>query len=458
MKDFESNNKKKLEVKCFDLNDLGEGLFKIGKTIESASNLLPKEKAVVEELNTKFNASRKYRVVKILESSKDRIEPKCDVYRRCGSCHLLHMNYNKQIEFKYNYVSNALKEQKLNSKIDEVITADKKERYRNKMQVAFKSKIENNRSDIVYGFYEEDTHKIIQLNDCLVQSQKQNEIIKTIAKIMKELKLMPYNEDKRTGLIRFVMVREAIKSDEILVVVVTNSDIFPSRSEFVKRLRAKCPYITSIVQNINTRKTSIILGDDERVLYGPGWIVDELCGLKFKISSKTFYQINPYQTEKLYNKVIEYANLSKDDVVLDAYCGVGTIGMVMAPHSGLVIGVESNKQSVINARDNAYHNKVKNIRFVNQDATEYLINDDNKYDVVVMDPPRSGSTVKFLSALKKIAPKRIVYVSCEAKTLARDLKELVDKYDITKKCIVDMFVGTYHIETVVLLTLKEFKK
>lgn len=458
MKKLETNNKKKYEVKCFDLNDSGEGLFKLGKNIESVANLLPKEKAIIEEVSNKFNNfEKKYKLVKILEESKDRINVKCDVYKRCGSCHLLHMNYNKQMEFKYNYVSNALKEQKLSGKIDEVITAERKERYRNKMQVAFSSRIENNKSEIIYGFYAEDTHKIIPLNDCLVQSVKQNEIVKTIAKIMKELRLTPYDEDKRTGLIRFVMVREAIKSDEILVVVVTNGDIFPSRSEFVKRLRNKCPYITSIVQNVNTRKTSIILGDDERVLFGPGYIVDELCGIKFKISSKTFYQVNPYQTEKLYNKVIEYANLSKNDVVLDAYCGVGTIGMVMAPHAGLVIGVESNKQSVINARDNAYHNKVKNIRFVNQDATEFLINDDNKYDVVVMDPPRSGSTVKFLTALKKIAPRKIVYVSCEAKTLARDLKELVDKYEIKKKCIVDMFVGTYHIETVVLLSLKEGK-
>ena len=452
--------KKKYEVKCFDLNDSGEGLFKIDKFIGSVANLLPKEKAIIEEVNGKFvkGFEKKYKLVKLLSVPKDRVDVKCDVYKRCGSCHLLHMKYQKQIEFKYNYVSNALKEQKLNSKIDEVITADVKERYRNKMQVAYTTRIENNRSEIVYGFYAEDTHKIIPLSDCLVHSQKQNEIVKSVAKIMKELKLTPYDEDKRTGLIRFVMVREAIKSEEILVVVVTNGDIFPARSEFVKRLRVKCPYITSIVQNVNTRKTSIILGDDERVLYGPGSIVDELCGIKFKISSKTFYQVNPYQTEKLYNKVIEYADLKKNDIVLDAYCGVGTIGMVMAQYAGHVIGVENNKQSVINARDNAYYNKVKNIRFVNQDATEYLINDDNKYDVVVMDPPRSGSTVKFLNALKKIAPKKIVYVSCEAKTLARDLKELVDKYDITKKCIVDMFVGTYHIETIVSLSLKEVKK
>ena len=442
---------RKIEVKCFDLNDNGEGLFTIGKETYSVSNLLPKEKAVVTETN---NSLRKYKLVKLLNESNYRVPVNCDIYKRCGSCHLLHMNYEKQIEFKYNYVTKALKEYKINHKIDEIIKADKQIRYRNKMQVAFTTKKEFNKNDIVYGFYAEESHKIIAMKDCLMHSVRQNEIVKEIAKIIKELRLSTYDEDKRSGLIRFVLVREAIKTGEVLVTVVTNGDIFPARSEFVKRLRNRCPYITTIVQNINTRKTSIILGEDERVLYGTGSIIDNLCGVNFKISSKTFYQVNPYQTEKLYNKVIEYADFQKDDVVLDAYCGVGTIGMILSKHVKEVVGVESNKQSVINARDNAYQNKIKNIKFINQDATMYLLDDPNQYDVVVIDPPRSGSTVKFLEALKNKEPKKIIYVSCEAKTLARDLVILLDKYVINKIAIVDMFVGTYHVESVVLLTKK----
>lgn len=454
MKPLPNKNKdniirKKIEGKCLYLNDLGEGVFKDEKEFGSASNFLKGEKAVIEKVVT-FSKTR-YRVVKRLSSASDRVDVKCGIYDKCGGCHLLHMKYESQMKFKYDYVVNALKEYKLSTKIDEVIKADIKEHYRNKMQVAY-STFNNN---IIYGFYEEESHKIIPLDNCLVQTERQNEVVKVVAKIMKELHIAPYNEDKRTGLIRFVLIREAFKTGELLVTIVTNSDIFPGKNEFINRLRKACPYITTIIQNINTRKTSIILGDDEKVMFGPGYITDELCGLKFQLSSKTFYQINSYQTELLYKKVIEYAKLTKEDILLDAYCGVGTIGMVCSPYVKEVIGVENNKQSVINARNNAYNNKIKNIHFVNMDATEYILkNQDLKFDCVIMDPPRSGSTVEFLNAVKKIAPKRIIYVSCEAKTLARDLKVLIEKYNIEKKAIVDLFVGTYHIECICKLYLK----
>lgn len=439
--------RKKIEAKCISLNDTGEGVFKDGKELASCANFLPHEVGIVEKV-TSFNKS-KYHLIRLDKQSNSRQTVKCSIYNKCGSCHLLHMSYEDQIKFKLDYVSNALKEYKLNSKIDEIIRADKINRYRNKMQVAYTTYNNN----IVYGFYQEDTHKIIALDDCLVHSERQNEIAKAIAKIMKDLHLKPYDEDKRSGLIRFALIREAIKTKEMLVTIVTNADVFPGKNEFIKRLLKECSYITTIIQNINTRKTSIILGDDERIMYGSGYIIDELCGIKFKISSKTFYQVNPYQTELLYKKAIEYANFTGNERVLDAYCGIGTIGIVLSPFVREVIGVESNKQSVINARDNAYYNKIKNIRFINDDATKYIIeNKDEKFDCIIMDPPRSGSTEEFLNAIKVISPKKIVYVSCEAKTLARDLKVLEDKYVIDKKCIVDMFVGTYHVETVVLMS------
>ena len=275
---------------------------------------------------------------------------------------------------------------------------------------------------------------------------------------MKQMKIAPYNEDKRTGVIRFVVVREASKTKEVLVTIVTNSEIFPGRNDFVKRLRSKCPFITSIVQNINKRKTSIILGEEEKVLFGSGYINEKICDINFKISSRTFFQVNPEQTEKLYNKALEYAELTGNEIVIDAYCGVGTIGMVLSSNAKEVYGVEVNKQSVINARQNAYENKIKNIKFVCEDATVYLhelAKENVDVDVVVMDPPRSGSTEKFMDALIKLSPKRIVYISCEASTLARDLKYFFSKtknYVLKNKSIVDMFVGTYHIETVCVLT------
>lgn len=442
------NKPRKVEVKCFDLNDQGMGLVKIGKETYAVSNLLPSEVALVDVYDDyKY---QNVKVSKILKPSSQRQEPNCGIYQKCGSCQLLHLKYDAQIQFKQDYVINAFKEYKINFKINEVIKAEQISEYRNKMQVAFRYR----ENKIVYGFYEEDTHRIIPMDECLVQSKIQNDIAKYIQTLMTKMKITPYNEDKRSGIIRFALIKEARVTKQILVVIVTNGEIFPGRNEFVKMLKAKFPEITTIVQNINTRQTSIILGDQERVLFGNGFIEDYLCNIKFKISSKTFFQVNPLQTEKLYSKVIEFGNFNGSEVIIDAYCGVGTIGLIASPHVKHVIGVESNKQSIINAVSSMKENKIKNIEFVCDDATEFiekLAKNNEKIDAVIMDPPRSGSTEKFLNSILKLKPQKVIYVSCEAKTLARDLKLIINDYKISKTAIVDMFVGTYHIETVVLL-------
>ena len=265
---------KKVEMKCIGLDIYtGGGIVKYqGKNIV-VPYFLPKEVGVVEiDEDRKFN---KYKLVKLYKADKDRVDENCPVYSKCGGCHLLHMNYPVQMEYKKSYVSFCLKNEKLDNKIDEEIWADSKTGYRNKMQVAYKQKD----GEIIYGFYEEESHRIIPLKSCLVQSKNQNDICRAVMEIMKQMKIMPYNEDKRTGIIRFVVVREAKTTKEILVTIVTNGDVFPGRNDFIKRVRAKCPYITSIVQNINTRKTSIILGDEEKVLFGPGFINEKLCGI-----------------------------------------------------------------------------------------------------------------------------------------------------------------------------------
>ena len=445
------NKSKKYEIVCTGLNDYGEGEFKIGKNIYSANNLLPKEKAIVIEND--YQGIKKFQVLKHLSLSKNRCSVNCKIYNKCGSCQLLHLKYEDQIRFKVDYVNKCLKDNKINIKVSEICPADVKEGYRNKMQVAFRYKDK----DLIYGFYEDKTHRVINNDYCIVQSKEQNEIARQVAKIMKELNIPPYNEDKRTGIIRFLIVRFSRFSKEILVTIVTNGKVFPARSEFVKRLRSRCPYVSTIVQNINTRKTSIILGDEEEVLFGKGYITEEIDGIRFNISSQTFFQVNPYQVSVLYGKVREYLNLTKEDIVIDAYCGVGTIGMILAKYAKEVIGVESNKQSVINARNNSYNNKIKNIRFVIDDATDFLdkLSKENaKVDALVLDPPRSGSTEVFLNAINKLKPKHVVYVSCEASTLARDLKILQKEYIIKKVGVVDMFVGTYHVETIVCLERK----
>ena len=445
------NKSKKYEVTCTSLNDFGEGEFRIGKEIYSCNNLLPKEKAIVIEND--YQGIKKFQLLKLLKESKDRCPVDCKVYNKCGGCNLIHMSYEDQIKFKLDYVYNCFRKEKINVKINDIEKADIKFGYRNKMQVAYKYKDK----DIIYGFYEDKTHRIINNDYCLIQSEEQNDVVKNVKRIMKELNIPPYNEDKRTGVIRFCIVRFSVYSKEVLVTVVTNGKEFPLRSEFVKRLRARCPYVSTIIQNINTRKTSIILGDEDVVLFGKGYITEEIDGIKFNISSQTFFQINPYQVVKLYGKVKEYLNLTGKETVIDAYCGVGTIGMILASQAKEVIGVESNKQSVINARNNCYNNKIKNIHFVNDDATDYLdklTKDHAKIDALVMDPPRSGSTVSFLNSVNNLKPKQVVYVSCEASTLARDLKILLKEYTIKRVGIVDMFVGTYHVETIVCLVRK----
>jgi len=441
----------KFEVKCNSLNDQGQGIIKLDKNSYNVNYILPNEEALVSLSND--NKYQKLNLIKLLKTSPNRETPKCGIYEKCGSCQLLHMNYQSQIDFKYNYVINAFKDLRIDFKIDEVIKADKASEYRNKFQVAYR----HQDNKITYGFFEEDSHKVIPLNNCIIQTNIQNDIVSYIQNLMTRMRIAPYNEDRRTGIIRFVIIKEAFKTKQLMVVVVTNSDIFPGRNNFVKQLRAKFPEISTIVQNINSRKTSIILGEQERILFGRGYIEDYLLGIKFKISSKTFFQINPEQTEKLYQKVLDFGQFKGNETVIDAYCGVGTIGMVVSKQVKHVIGVESNKQSVINAISNARDNKISNVEFICDDATNFInriASVNEKIDTVILDPPRSGSTESFLNSVLKLKPKKVIYVSCEAKTLARDLNLLLKEYNISKTAIVDMFVGTYHVETIVLLERK----
>ena len=265
-----------------------------------------------------------------------------------------------------------------------------------------------------------------------------------------------YDEDTGYGFLRHVLIRTAHKTGEIMVVLVTASPVFPSKNNFVKALRKVYPEITTVVQNINNRGTSMVLGDKEHVLYGPGFIVDELCGKRFRISSKSFYQINPVQTEILYDIAIKAANLTGKETVVDAYCGIGTIGIAASSKAKEVIGVELNKDAVRDAVTNAKINQIKNVSFYNNDAGKFMVqmaSEGGKADVVFMDPPRSGSTEEFINAVATLKPERVVYVSCGLDTLARDLAVFKKKgYKAQEAWAVDMFPMTGHCESVVKLT------
>ena len=276
---------------------------------------------------------------------------------------------------------------------------------------------------------------------------------------MKSFKIKTYDEDTGYGLLRHVLVRVGYRTGQVMVVLVLGSPIMPSKNNFVKALRKEHPEITTVVVNVNDKRTSMILGDKEQVIYGPGYIEDELCGLTFKISPKSFYQVNPEQTQKLYRTAIAYADLNGKETVLDAYCGTGTIGMIAAAKAGRVIGVELNKDAVRDAIAGAKKNHISNIRFYQADAGEFMVKlaeAGERVDVVLMDPPRSGSNEKFLASVVKLKPERVVYISCNPETLARDLKYLCGKgYRMVKGKAYDMFPFTSHVETVVLLQRKD---
>ena len=328
--------------------------------------------------------------------------------------------------------------------------------YRNKVQAAFAL---DRHSNIISGVYQSSSHKIVPVTVCMTEDEKADEIIGTIRRLLKNFKLRPYNEDTGRGFLRHVLVKRGFKSGQIMVVLVTGTRDFPKKKDFVATLLKIHPEITTVVQNVNNQKTSMVLGNRSEVLFGDGYITEQLGDFSFRISPKAFYQINPIQTEVLYNTTLEFAGLTGKETVIDAYCGTGTIGIFASPKAKKVVGVELNPDAVKDARVNAKLNSAENTEFYNADAGEFLADaaaSNEKYDVVIMDPPRSGSTVKFLKSVVKLAPKTVVYVSCNPETLARDLMFLVrNGYKVKKIQPVDMFPHTNHVETVVLLSKGE---
>lgn len=392
------------------------------------------------------------KAVKQQEGKREKI---CPVEGKCGGCKWLHEPYEQQLKRKEKLIKECCG---TFGRFEPIIGMDDPYHYRNKVHAVFG---EDRRHNIISGTYEEKTHRIVPLDLCLLENQKADEIIVSIRSLLRSFKIRPYNEDTGYGLFRHVLIRTGLNTGQIMVVLVLASPVMPSKNNFVKALLQLHPEITTIVLNVNGRGTSMVLGDKEHVLYGRGYIEDVLCGKTFRISPKSFYQVNPAQTEKLYGKAVEYAGLSGSEVVLDAYCGIGTIGMIASDKAKEVIGVELNSAAVRDAKINAKVNGVSNITFYEKDAGQFMVQmaEQNAHvDVVLMDPPRAGSDEAFLRSLVKLQPEKVVYVSCNPETLARDLKFLVQNgYRMVKGVGVDMFPWTGHVETVCLLSNRNAK-
>lgn len=390
----------------------------------------------------------------------------CMYAKKCGGCDYQGISYEKQLKNKQEMVKKNVGKF---CKVNPIIGMEQPYHYRNKVHAVFDI-VRGNKGPrrshtfgrgmapgtIISGVYAAGTHDVVNIDECQIEDEIAGAIIRDIRGLLRSFKIKTYDEDTGYGLLRHVLVRRGFFSGEVMVVLVLGSPILPSKNNFVKALRKLHPEITTIVINVNDKKTSMVLGEKETVLYGKGYIEDTLCGCTFRISPKSFYQVNPIQTEILYRKAISYAKLTGKERVVDAYCGIGTIGLIAASKAKEVISVELNQDAVKDAIINAKRNQIKNVRFYHADAGEFMVDmaeQGEKVDVVFMDPPRAGSDEAFLNSVLKLAPERIVYVSCNPETLARDLKYLTRReYEAVECQPVDMFPWTGHVETVCLLS------
>ena len=376
--------------------------------------------------------------------------PPCPYYRKCGGCQLQKLPYPEQLRRKQRRVEDLLGGF---APVSPIWGMDEPFHYRNKVHAAFAL---DARRQIVCGIYQPGSHAVVPVESCLIEDETSDAIMQTIRSMLRPFKIQVFDERSGTGWLRHVLIRRGFATGQVMVVLVAVDPIFKLQKPFLKELLEKHPEITTVVLNINDRFGPVVLGTREKVLYGSGWIEDLLCGHRFRLSSRSFYQINPVQTEKLYRAAVDFAGLTGKETVLDAYCGIGTIGITASAGAKQVIGVEINRDAVRDAIANARLNGLKNCWFTAGDAGEYMEQmaaDGMRPDLVFLDPPRAGSDERFLNSLLRCAPKRVVYVSCDPETLARDLRVLTQGgYTVRKIQPVDMFPFTRHVECVSVLS------
>ena len=442
-------------VKIIDNGFEGEGIAKIDNFTIFVSGAIKGE--TVKILILKVLSSHAYgKILEFIEKADSRQSEDCETYKRCGGCNLRHIKYEDTLKIKQNAVQ-SLVNKTLKNKIEvkETIGMENPLYYRNKAQYPIGLNKEN---EPIMGVIAQRTHENIPINKCFIQTKISEEIAKYIVEFIKENKISVYNEKTGKGLFRHIVIKVGIKTNEIMCILVINGNKIPKENLLVSNLTHKYPNIKTIVKNINTKNTNVILGNENNIIFGDGYIKDILGDYTFKISPLSFYQVNPVQAEKLYNIGVEAAKITKNDVVFDLYCGIGTISLFMAKFAKKVYGVEIVEQAIIDANENARLNDVNNVEFIAGD-TEFildeLINCKNIIpNVVMVDPPRKGLDNNSIDNILKIRPNRFVYISCNPATLARDLAKFEDVYDIVEIQPVDMFPFTHHVECCSVLYLK----
>ncbi|MFT5873022.1 MAG: 23S rRNA (uracil1939-C5)-methyltransferase [Clostridium sp.] len=433
----------------------GEGVGKIDNFTVFVAGAIVGEKVKIKIVKVSKNFAFG-KLIEIIETSRSRIEPVCSIYKNCGGCNLQHIDYKGQLDFKTNRVIQVINRI---GKLEEVIVhstigMERPYNYRNKVQLP----ASNKDGVVCIGFYAARSHDIINMEICHIQDKVADLVVKLTRQWIKEFNIKSYNEENNQGILRHIMIRKGIKTGEVMVVLVTNGKIFPHKEEFIALISKKIQGLVSIIQNINSEKTNVILGAHCLSLWGKDSITDYIGEFKFEVSPLSFFQVNSIQTEKLYSKALEYANLSGGEVVLDVYCGTGTISLFLSQKAKKVYGVEIVPEAIENAIINAKENKINNTEFIVGDAEKVipkLISQGVRADVVVVDPPRRGCDKTLLEAISSMGPSTIVYVSCDPGTLARDLGILDELgYKTVEIQPVDMFPQTAHVECVVRIERK----
>ncbi len=448
-------------LKITDMGNDGEGIGKV-----DGYTLFVKDAVIGDTIQAKITKAKKNygyaRLMEVLEPSPHRAEPLCAFARQCGGCQLQAMTYEEQLRFKADKVKNHLERigglEYAEELMEPIIRMENPFRYRNKAQFPVGSDKEGN---IVTGFYAGRTHSIINNRNCLLGVELNEEILNRVINYMKENRVQPYDEKTGKGLVRHILIRYGFASKQVMVCLIINGKRLPASDRLVESLR-QLPGMTSITYNINRQQTNVILGDEVKLLWGQTYITDSIGDIQYQISPLSFYQVNPVQTRNMYEKAMEYAQLTGEETVWDLYCGIGTISLFLAQKAKQVYGVEIVPQAIDDAKRNAKLNGIENAEFYVGKAEEVL---PEKYksegiyaDVIVVDPPRKGCDEVLLDTLVKMAPKRVVYVSCDSATLARDVKYLGENgYQVEKICPVDNFPETLHVETVCLLSNRKCK-
>ncbi|MDW5299552.1 MAG: 23S rRNA (uracil(1939)-C(5))-methyltransferase RlmD [Sedimentibacter sp.] len=444
------------EVEIIDLNHTVQGVAKIDNFVVFIDKAIKGDLVEIEIKEKKKNFAVG-KLLKIIEPSKDRINPPCGYFYECGGCQLMHMDYNAQLIYKKNRVINEMRRNSVNMEdavVNDTIGMENPFRYRNKtaFSVAKKNK------EIIIGPYEQGTYNTVNISNCMLQSNEADKTVRLFKELMIKCNIEAYDKKTEKGTVRNIVIRNN-RQNELMLVIVTATENFPNKDIIIKELTSNIKEIKTVVQNINSKNTNLVMGHKNITLYGEGTINDNIGDLIFTISPETFFQINPEQTEKLYNTAIEYANISKDDVCFDIYCGIGTISLMAAKYAKKVYGVEIVEQSIINARENAVKNNIVNAEFFTGKAEKLLpklYSKNIKADVVIVDPPRKGCEQEVIDTIISMSPKKVVYVSCNPSTLARDIKLLESGgYQLKKVQTVDQFPWTHHVECVVLITRKD---